>query len=107
VIQLVAEPTQAETWVQLRLDPRQVTPVMTWEEWRQWQELCAGAVPPGDPWDCMIHTHQGRRVRITRCDFPDTSSAVATETWHRRPGCEDSAEYGYELVWRLVPVGNQ
>ena len=101
-------PTQAQAWVQLRLDPRSVIPVMTYERWRQWQELCAAAVPPGEPWDCMIHTHQGRHVRITRYDFPDTSSAVATETWHRRPRCEGSAaEYDYELAWHPVSWSNR
>jgi hypothetical protein len=107
VIGLMTMSTQAEAWIQVRTDPRQIIPVMTWKEWQQWQELCAAAVPPGGPWDCMIHTHQGGRVRITRYDFPDSSSAVATETWHRRSGCEDPVTYGYELVWHTVPRSNQ
>lgn len=97
--------TQAEVWVRLRVDPRWIIPPMTWEEWDQWRELCAAVTPPGNPWDCMIHTHQGRHVRITRYDFPDTSSAVAAETWYRQTGCEDlvTARYDYELIWRPVP----
>lgn len=102
-------PTQAEAWVQLRLDPRWVLPAMTWEEWQQWRELCAAATRPGNPWDCMIHTHQGRYIRVTRYDFPDTSSAVAIETWHRRlgrVGSGSAVEYDYELAWRPVPRSN-
>lgn len=93
--------SHAETWIKLRTDPRCVIPTFTRDEWRQWREQCALAAPPKDQWDPMIHVRRDRRVRVTRFDFPDASSAVAIETWHVQH--EAGSEFDYEVIWRSVP----
>jgi hypothetical protein len=102
-------PTQAEIWVDLRLRSHWTLMLtMTGQEYREYQEWLAqveAAVQPGPWWEEMIHTHQGRHIRLTRGDFPDGSTVIGNETWCKlhRGECDVSA-YQYCLLWASVPI---
>ncbi len=96
--------TQAEIWVALKVQPYSVMPT-TSVRVQEWFAQMHVAVQPKTWWKPMIQTHQGHHVRITRCDFPDHSSVVATETWHKNESeCAGGQEYAYFLHWKAFPI---
>jgi hypothetical protein len=97
-------PTQAEVWVALCLLGYSAMFTMTQQERDAWLTEYISVPQPGPPWETMIHTHQGRHVRLTRYDFPDGSSVISDETWYKaeRPDCVGTPEYAYLLWW--IPV---
>lgn len=97
--------TQAEIWSALKTSVYSALFTMTGQEHWEWYTQTQAAVQPGAWWEPIIHTHQGRHVRITRADFPDRSSVVATETWHKiESECVGGQEYSYFLYWFTVPI---
>jgi hypothetical protein len=78
---------------------------MTEREYQEWFTETQAAIGPCVEWESMIHTHQGRHIRITRSDFPDSSSAIANETWYKlHQGECDVSAYQYCLFWAALPI---
>jgi hypothetical protein len=101
-------PTQAETWVGLRVSPYSMMINVSDEEWpRYWTWLTQTkmAVAPCDRWEEMYHVYQGRPIRLGRMDFPDGSSAVSNETWYElNHDHHGVAVYAYYLLWTAVRI---